>query len=391
MDKNYSVIETGTIPQFLSNGNNSLGQLYPKTSKGSKVVAGVLATSAVGVLGYGFVTYALPAIMALISPVIAAILSGFSILFAVAMIKPTWKWFTAISDKLYKSAIRYNPEVAVENKIKSFDEMSSFFRSALAKIKQSQGEFKTLASNSEKEVSTIQARLETSKTKLVGLRKKKEELTVKVNSLKAEINNGTRRSTKERAPYYEALEDLTQVSKDIDRLASDTSSDQTILKMNMDLINKYAAKAHIFADWISFLDRGADQIENKKRELETWWAAIKKEISVANAGKDATNALQYILRDVNGKEYDFNVATEYIIDKINSDYSITLQNMSDLKRHVDGLDFNSDDAFNSLEKMLEDINSGEIAIPSAIEISSPAHKLTPDERQAAGVLGNIFD
>ena len=161
--------------------------------------------------------------------------------------------------------------------------------------------------------------------------------------------------------------------------------------MNRDLVKKYAAKAHIFADWISFLDRGANQIDNKKRELSVWWEAIKKEINVANAGKDATNALQFILRDVNGNQYDFNLATEYIIDKINSDYSITVQNMSDLKRQVAGLDFNSEEAFDDLEKLLNDLETGEKLIPSALEISSPAHKLSADERAAAGVLGNLFD
>ena len=391
MEKNYSVIETGNIPRFLTNGNDSLGQLIPRRSTGTKVVAGVLAISTVGALGYGFVAYALPAIMSLISPVIAGILSFFSVLFAVSMIKPASKWFTAIADKLYKSAIRYNPEVAVENKINSFDEMANIFKAALAKIKESQAQFKTLASDSEKQITTITDRMEKSHRKLIDLRKEKESLSAKVKTLKADIDSGKLRTQKERAPYYDALEDLTRVSKEIDRISSDANSDQTVLKMNKDLVEKYAAKAHIFADWISFLDRGADQIENKKRELKVWWDAIKKEISVANAGKDATNALQYILRDVNGKEYDFNVASEYIIDKINSDYSITVQNMSDLKRHVEGLDFNSDDTFNSLEKMLNDINSGEIAIPSAIEISSPAHKLTHEERQAAGVLGNLFD
>ena len=160
--------------------------------------------------------------------------------------------------------------------------------------------------------------------------------------------------------------------------------------MNTDLVQKYAAKAHIFSDWESFLDRGANQIDNKKRELKVWWEAIKKEISVANAGKKATNALQFILRDVNGNQYDFNLATEYIIEKINTDYSITVQNIDDLRRHVDGLDFKSEDALNDLEKLLRGIESGEIETPSAIEISSPVHKLTSTERSAAGVLGDLF-
>ena len=139
-----------------------------------------------------------------------------------------------------------------------------------------------------------------------------------------------------------------------------------------------------------FSIRNNDYIDNKKRELTDWWAAVKKEMNAANAGRDATDALQFILRDANGGTFEFNYATEVIIDKINEDYSITAQNMQDLKRSVDGFDFNSEDAFNKLEKMLDDMESGKIEIPSAIEISNIQHDLTASEKQAAGPLGNIF-
>lgn len=391
MDEKYTVIDTGIIPKFLTNGNGSLSEIYQKKSKGTGIVAGAAVISLVGVSGWAFVKFALPLIMTMISPVIAGILSFFAVMFAFTMVKPVWKWFRAISNKVYKAAIRYNPEIAVENKINSFTEMSELFRNALSEVKKASAQFKEMATKSEKEIEDKKTGLEKNRQKLIQLKKEESELKNKVNSMKAEINNGKRRTQKERQPYYDALEELTRVTKEIDRISSDSHSDQTILEMNMDLVKKYAAKAHIFADWISFLDRGADQIDNKKRELSVWWEAIKKEINVANAGKDATNALQFILRDVNGNQYDFNLATEYIIDKINSDYSITVQNMSDLKRHVVGLDFNSEEAFDDLEKLLNDLETGEKLIPSALEISSPAHKLSSDERSAAGVLGNLFD
>ena len=386
----YQVINTGIIPKFLANGETSLSEINKKT-KGTSIVAGGLVLSVVGVTGWAFVKFALPVIMSIIAPVIAGILSFFAVMFAFAMVKPVWKWFNAISNKVYKAAIRYNPEIAVENKINSFTEMANLFRNALAEIKKAQANFQDMASKAEKEIEDKKANLERSMQKLKKLRQEKAELSSKVNTLKAEVESGKRRTQKDKAPYYEALQDLTSVTKEIDRISSDSKSDQMILEMDENNVKKYGAKAHIFADWIAFLDRGADQIENKKRELSTWWEAIKKEISVANAGKDATNALQFILRDVNGKQYDFELATEYIIDKINTDYSITVQNMSDLKRHVAGLDFNSDETFNDLEKLLADFETGEKLIPSALEISSPVHKLTPDERAAAGVLGNIFN
>lgn len=384
------IIKTGTLPEFLS-GENALQKIGDaKSGTSTKIVSAVLITGLLGGVGWAFIKFALPAIMAIISPVIAAVLSFFIVLLGISLAKPIWKWFNVISNKLYKAAIRYDPEAAVEKKLQSFDAMSQIFRDALAKIKKAAADFREMARKSEKDNAEIQSRLTENREKLTELRQKRITLKQQVDTLKAEVDSGKRRTQKEREPYFDALRELTTVEKDIDRIASDSKSDQTVYKMNSDLVEKYAAKAHIFADWESFLDRGANQIDNKKRELKVWWEAIKKEISAANAGKDATNALQFILRDVNGNQYDFNVATEYIIEKINTDYSITVQNMDDLRRHMEGFDFNSDDAFNDLERLLKGIESGEIETPSAIEISSPAHKLTSQERASAGVLGDLF-
>ena len=100
MDEKYTVIDTGIIPKFLTNGNGSLSEIYQKKSKGTGIVAGAAVISLVGVSGWAFVKFALPLIMTMISPVIAGILSFFAVMFAFTMVKPVWKWFRAISNKV---------------------------------------------------------------------------------------------------------------------------------------------------------------------------------------------------------------------------------------------------------------------------------------------------
>lgn len=381
--------DLGLLPAFLSGDGTSL-QVGPQKSKGTKIVAATLVAGVVGVAGWAFIKFALPAIMAILSPVIAAVISFFLVMFAVAMIKPVWKWFTAIADKVYKKAIRYNPEVAIENKIRKFDDMIVLYRNALAKVRKTSSDFKQLAGESEKEAEEITERLKEAREKAKVLRIQLQEKELEVKKLKAEVDSGKRKTQKDREPYYKALNEFTNLQKQYDNLLSKSSSDQQLLKVDVAMTERYAAKANIFERWIRFLDLGSNQIDNKKRELTDWWAAVKKEMNAANAGRDATDALQFILRDANGGTFEFNYATEVIIDKINEDYSITAQNMQDLKRSVDGFDFNSEDAFNKLEKMLDDMESGKIEIPSAIEISNIQHDLTASEKQAAGPLGNIF-
>ena len=380
-------ITVGTLPELF--GERSLQKI--KDFKDPKLMPSVLGVTAVGLGGWAFVKFALPAIMAIITPVFAGILSAGLVMGSFALAKPVWKWFKAIGNKVYKAAIRYNPEVAVENKIEAYENMSQTYRAALAKIKKASADFEVSAQKAEDEILEIQERLKKNDVKLKQFRAELANLKEKQAKLEEEMKSGRLKTQKEREPYYQVLRDVTRVSKMINNILSDCDSDRMVLSSDRNLVKSHAAKANIFAKWEAFLDMGANQIEIKKRQLGTWWNTVRKEIEAAKAGREATEALQFIIRDTKGNDIDFNIATEIIMSKIDEDYAVALQNFDDLQRHVEGFDFNSEESFSELERLLNDIEVGKIETPSAIEIASPAHTLRTDELKAAGVLGSLFD
>ena len=82
MDNNNSLVKSvGNLPSFISDGINP--------QKNPKLVPSVIGLSAVGVGSWAVVKFAVPAIMAIVSPVIAGVATFFVVLGAAALVKPT--------------------------------------------------------------------------------------------------------------------------------------------------------------------------------------------------------------------------------------------------------------------------------------------------------------
>ena len=292
----------------------------------------------------------------------------------------------AIANKVHRAAIRFNPEIEVENRLTKFGEMVKIYREALAKMESAKNRFVTFASDAEKKVKSLEDNLKVHKKQMDELRQQKLEAQAHVAKCKA----NKPKTQKEREEYLNALDRLTSIDVKLNRLASRVTSDTNLLNMNRSWIESYAAKANIFANWVSFLKIGSGLIENKRIELDNWWTEVKEQMKAAEAGRDATEALRFALSDADGQEYDFEYATSLILDTIDKNYSLTSQNMEELMRTVDGFDFSSDDAYDKLQKLLTGLENGEIEMPFAREIASPSHELTAKERASAGVLGQVF-
>lgn len=384
MDNNTALTKSvGTLPAFLSGE-----KITPE--KVVKFVPSVVGLTAVGVGAWAFVKYALPAIMTITSAVLAGGIAVFLVAFGVAIAKPVWRWMKGVGHVIKRAAIKFNPEIEVENRLMKFDEMANIYKDALASMNRAAANFSNYANEAEKSIEEKKQRLEANKKKMEELRLQRDQAQIEVNRLKADVNSGKLKTRKEREPYHEALRRLTDIQIELDKLASRVTSDSDILKMKRDSVQNYAAKANIFANWVEFLRRGVGLIQNKKEQMNEWWTAVKQEMEAAKAGKDATEALKFVLYGEDGQKYDFDFATEYIMNQIDKNYSITAENMRSLMDRVDTFDFDSDDAYDQLERLLKDLETGEVEMPFAAEIATPVHQLTSSERAAAGVLGQIF-
>lgn len=369
--------------------DKSFADKVSQQKKSIKDFGGLIKLGVLGVGIWAFVKYALPLIMAMISPVIAAIFTFFAIMFSLAMIKPAWKWFTSLADLFRKYAIKQNPEREVEKKQQLLENMHQDYVDAQSIIKKTAAEFRMWASQNEEEAGTQQEKIESNQKKAKTLRETRDSLKGKVDELEAQIKNGVLKTQKDKEPFYQAQDELTTVEGELFRLMSSSKTNEFTMNSNIRLTRSYAAKAHIFSKFDRFLTLGAIQIESKKREFAVWWEATKKEIAASKAGKDATEKLRFILGPDN--DVDLNTALAVINDQISDNYAKTAQLMGDFKRTMEGFDFNSDEAYDHLEGLLKKMEEGQMEIPSTREITSSRHTLTYSEKNSAGMLGNIFD
>ena len=69
---------------------------------------------------------------------------------------------------------------------------------------------------------------------------------------------------------------------------------------------------------------------------------------------------------------------------------MTAQNLEDLERNTTSFNFDSDEAYEKLLAIGNKLDAGQIDIPDPSKISNPNHKLTHEEKNSAGPLGDIF-
>lgn len=377
MDNNSLVRDVGNLPSFF-------GGMNPKTQ--TKFIPSVIGITSVAVGGWAFFKFAVPAIMAIISPVIAGLISFFCIMFSIALVKPVWKWTKAIANKLYRAAIKFDPDSEIQRRLEKFDEMANIYRAALAKMETARNKFLTFASEAEDKAQKLTEKLENTKAKMDKLLQEQKDADENVKKLEPVKNN----SKQHREAYLKALDKQADIKVKLNNLASSSKSDKRLLDMNMKWTESHAAKSNVFTAWLSFLKIGTGLIVDKKAEVKAWWEEIKVQMDAAKAGKDATEALRFVLLGEDGQSYDFEDAAQYILGEIDENYSITAQNMQELMSRVDGFDFSSEEAYKELDKLLTGLKTGEIEMPYAREIASPAHELTSKEKMSAGALGHMF-
>jgi U3 small nucleolar ribonucleoprotein component len=116
---------------------------------------------------------------------------------------------------------------------------------------------------------------------------------------------------------------------------------------------------------------------------------MKKDWEMAAASRGATAILKEILGP-GGQNWKLDYALEFVAGRISEDLATTAQNLEDLERNTTAFDFDSDEAYEKLLAIGNKLDEGKIDIPDSSKISNPNHKLTREEKNSTGPLGDIF-
>jgi hypothetical protein len=353
--------------KLIERGQEAIG----KWRKGEKPIGAFIGLIILGVIGYGVIRWVIPTVFIVLSQVLAVIVSVLAVILVIILLPAIFKLFRRIVRGFHKAIIRWNPFDELDEQKQKMWETHDLFLKHKAKIKQLRTDFEQMSN----ETRTV---AENSKTEVQKQTKKAGEIKSKMEKLVAEKGE----EIKETDEYVELQQQFINAT-------SAGTRTNTTLEKNIEWTTKYSARSNIFANLDRKLAIGATLLENKIKDFEESINIMKKDWEMAAASRGATAILKEILGP-GGQNWKLEYALEFVAGRISEDLAMTAQNLEDLERNTTAFNFDSDDAYDTLLAIGNKLDAGQIEIPNPSKISNPNHKLTREEKNAAGPLGDIF-
>lgn len=352
--------------KLVQQGKEQLG----KWRKGEQPIGALIALILIALLIYGGIII-LPIVFIALGKLFSVIASILAVGLVILLLPAIFKLFRRIVRWFHKAIIRWNPFDELDEQKQKMWETHDMFLTHKAKIKQLRNDFEQM-SNETREVA------ENSKAEVQRQTKKAGELKARMDSLIAEKGE----AIKETDEYVELQQQF------INATSAGTRSNTTLEK-NIEWTTKYAARSNIFANLDRKLAIGATLLENKIKDFEESISIMKKDWEMAAASRGATAILKEILGP-GGQNWKLEYALEFVAGRISEDLALTAQNLEDLERNTTAFNFDSDEAYEKLLSIGNKLNAGEMNVPDPSKIANPNHKLTREEKNSAGPLGDIF-
>lgn len=349
-------------------------QKFSRWRKGEKGIPAVISTliilALIGVAGWGLFTYILPAVFAWLG-IVAAVSSSIAAVVFLALASPgIYSWFRKIARAIHKAAITWSPFDEFDDQIKKMWRNYKNFLEGKSTIKALRSRFE----------STAKAEIE----KAAEAQEKVQDFTKKAGQIKAKMSDMVAKGGEDAKETDEYAELQTQY----DSANSAGLRAANELKNSKGWAEKHAARSNVFAKLDRKLLIGANRMQNMIKDFESQVDLLKKDYEGAQTSANATNILKQFFSGKKSWELDF--VMDFVTGKIEKDYATTAQNIEELNSVISDFDFNSDDAYEKLEKLSNKISAGEDILPDVERISNVNHKLTGSEKSSAGPLGNIF-
>jgi len=342
-----------------------------KWRRGEKPIGAIIGLILLGVVGYGTVRWIIPAVFGALSQVLAVVVSILAVILVILLLPAIFKLFRRIVRGFHKAIIRWNPfDELDEQKQKMWETHDSFLKHK-SKIKQLRNDFEQMSNETRKVA-------ETSKDEVQRQTKKAGEIKEQMSRMIADKGEGV----KETDEYVDLQQQFINAT-------SAGTRTNTVLEKNIEWTTKYAARSNIFANLDRKLAIGATLLENKIKDFEESVSIMKKDWEMAAASRGATAILKEILGP-GGQNWKLEYALEFVAGRISEDLAMTSQNLEDLERNTTAFNFDSDEAYDKLLAIGNKLDAGQIEIPNPEKISNPNHKLSREEKNAAGPLGDIF-
>jgi len=353
--------------RLVEKGKESLA----KWRKGEKPIGAILGLVILGVIAYGTFKWIIPAVFGALSQVLAVVASILAVILIILLLPAIFKLFRRIVRSFHKAIIRWNPFDELNEQKQKMWETHDLFLKHKSKIKQLRTDFEQMSRGTQKVA-------EESKGEVQRQTKKAGEIKKQMDKM-----------IEEKGVAIKETDEYVDLQQQFINATSAGTRTNTVLEKNIEWTTKYAARSNIFANLDRKLAIGATLLENKIKDFEESLSIMKKDWEMAAASRGATAILREILGP-GGQNWKLEYALEFVAGRISEDLAMTAQNLEDLEKNTTAFDFDSDEAYEKLLAIGNKLDAGQMDVPSPSKIANPNHKLTREEKSAAGPLGDIF-
>lgn len=270
----------------------------------------------------------------------------------------------------HKMVIKHDPFAELEDQKLQMLANQKKFRTSKGKIASLKEDMEISASEAEKKAKSIESKILKYKVDAQKLHDSMGEL-VKTNG---EV-------IKREDIYVNKRIEFMKVVSDAERLKHE-------LEQQKDFVQKYGSRGVIMKNLNNKLALVEVSMDIKIKDFDATIEILKKDFEFAKKAREATTAAKDAMLFT--KSWELEYALDVVTSTIANDISLTSGNLKDIDSITTNYAIDSDEMWNNLNIVSENIRTGKDPIILSKDYNNPDYQLTSSDRQKSGGFQNIF-
>ena len=338
--------------------------------KNEKTLFGFLTAGLIGIGSYLTWIYIIPPLFTMLGQVVALSATGLFLLFLFFMMPVILKALRFATKNLHKALIQNDPFNELEEQKQKMIKNREIFKNTKAKLKGLKNEMEIEAAKSEKEAKDYQ-------DSVLSLQRQAEKLKFGMEEL-----------IKTQGIAAKDTDDYVAFQSELSRKLSDSQRISTQYEQAKSFISKYGVRANVLGKMDRKLTLAGTAIDIKIADFDATIVMLRKEYEFAKNAKAATESAKSAMMFT--KEWELDYALEVVTSTIAQDIARTSENLIDIDSLTSQYSVDNDELYSRLDKLADQIKTGDSSVPDAGKYSSPNFKLSNDDKLNSGGFGQIF-
>lgn len=365
---NASLMKLPILKHF---NEGEISKQVDKFRKGEKGLFWFFKLAVLGATLYFSWVYVLPPVFQAIGQVMA-IASTIGCIVLLAILTPTiLKAMRRFTRFCHKAVIKHDPFGELREQQGKMLQNKEKFQRAKGKIVQLKSDMEIDADASEQEAKALQKRILSNK-------KKAEEYKTRMDEMVATGGKAAK-----------GTDEYVDLDSKFRKVVADSERIMYKYDQSKDFVQKYATRANILKKFGQKLTRVETTMDIKIADFDATIEILEKDYTFAQKSREATESAKSAM--LFSKDWELDYALDVVTTTIAEDIAITAGNLNDIDTLTSNYAVDSDELYDSLDTLADEIRTGKDIVPDASDYSNPEYILTQDDKNKSGGFGNIFD